>query len=95
VTEASIAAAKTQLTRLIQAAERGEAVHITRRGRPVAVLLSEDAYRRLSQGREQQDFWSLVSEMRADPAFEPVDWSREDVDAWRDRGPGRDFRWPE
>jgi len=93
--ESSIAEAKTQLTRLIYQAERGEAVHITRRGRPVAVLLSEGEYARLSQGQGQSDFWNLIAEMRADPAFEPVDWTHEQVDSWRDRQPGPEFDWPE
>lgn len=93
--ETSIAEAKTQLTRLIHQAERGEAVHITRRGKPVAVLLSEDEYARLCRRREQRDFWELITEMRADPAFEPVDWTDEEVDAWRDRQPAREFEWPE
>ena len=93
--ETSIAEAKTQLTRLIHKAQRGEAVHITRRGKPVAVLLSEDEYDRLRQGQEQRDFWGLIEEMRADPTFEPVDWSREEVDSWRDRRPAREFEWPE
>ena len=93
--ETSIAEAKTQLTRLIHQAERGEAVHITRRGKPVAVLLSEDEYARLRQRPEQRDFWDLITEMRADPAFEPVDWTDEKVDAWRDRQPAREFEWPE
>jgi prevent-host-death family protein len=93
--ETSIAEAKTQLTRLIHEAERGEAVHITRRGRPVAVLLSEDAYARLRQGQGQRDFWDLITEMRADPAFEPVDWSEDEIDSWRDRQPAQTFEWPE
>lgn len=93
--ETSIADAKTQLTRLIHQVERGEAVHITRRGKPVAVLLSEDEYARLCQSQEQRDFWDLIEEMRADPAFAPVDWSGEEVDSWRDRRPAREFEWPE
>lgn len=93
--ETSIAEAKTHLTRLIHRAERGEAVHITRRGKPVAVLLSEDEYARLRQGQEQRNFWDLIAEMRADPGFEPVDWSKEEVDSWRDRLPAREFEWPE
>lgn len=93
--QTSIADAKTQLTRLIHQAEQGEAVHITRRGKPVAVLLSEDEYERLRQGREQRNFWDLIAEMRADPAFEPVDWSQGEVDSWRDRQPLREFEWPE
>ena len=95
MSETSIAEAKTQLTRFICQAERGEVVHITRRGKPVAVLLSEDEYGRLRQGQEQRNFWDLIMEMRADPAFEPIDWSREEVGSWRDRRPAREFEWPE
>jgi antitoxin Phd len=95
MSETSIAEAKTQLTRLIHQAECGEAVHITRRGKPVAVLLSEDEYARLRQGQEQRNFWDLIAEMRADPGFEPVDWSKEEIDSWRDRRPAREIEWPE
>lgn len=95
MSQASIAEAKSQLTRLIHEVERGQAVHITRRGRPVAVLLSEDAYAHLLQGRVQGNFWDLVQEMRSDARFEPVDWSREEVDALRDRCPTEGFAWPE
>lgn len=95
MSETSIAEAKTQLTRLIHQAEQGQAVHITRRGKPVAVLLSEDEYARLRKGQEGRNFGDLIAEMRADPAFEPVDWSKEEVDSWRDRRPAREFEWPE
>jgi prevent-host-death family protein len=95
MSETSIAEAKTQLTRLIHQAERGEAVHITRRGKPVAVLLSEDEYARLRQGQEQRNFGDLIAEMRSDSGFEPIDWSKEEVDSWRDRRPAREFEWPE
>lgn len=44
---ASVAQAKNNLPNLIQQAELGEAVHITRRGHPVAVLLSEREFARL------------------------------------------------
>jgi len=93
--EASIADAKNRLTRLIHQAERGEAVHITRRGKPVAVLVSEDEYARLRQGQYQPDFWDLIVKMRAAPDFVPVDWSPETVDGWRDRRPAPGFEWPE
>jgi len=93
--ETSIAEAQSQLTRLIHQAERGEAVHITRRGKPVAVLLSEDEYARLRQGQKQHNFWDLIVEMRSDPAFEPVDWTPEEIESWRDRRPTREFEWPE
>ncbi len=94
--ETSIAEAKNQLTRLIHQAERGDAVHITRRGRPVAVLLSEAEYARLSRGTTRPTFWEAIQAMRADPDFEPVDLEHEEIASWRDRaGGGRDFEWPE
>lgn len=95
MTETSIADAKTQFTRLIHQAEQGEAVHITRRGKPVAVLLSEDEYARLCRGQTPRDFWDLITEMRADPAFEPANWSDEEIDSWRDHQPARTFEWRE
>ena len=95
MSETSVAEAKTQLTRLIRQAERSDAVHITRRGKPVAVLLSEDEYARLCRGKGQCDFWDLIAEMRANPMFEPIDWSRGEIDSWRDYRPVQDFEWPE
>ena len=44
MSQVSIAEAKNALTRLIYEAERGEAIHITRRGKPVVVLVSEEEY---------------------------------------------------
>lgn len=95
MSEASIVEAKTQFTRLVSRAELGEAVHITRRGKPVAVLLSEAEYARLCQGEAHRGFWDQIVEMRDDPAFEPIEWSLEDVNAWRDRRPTQAFAWPE
>jgi prevent-host-death family protein len=40
----SLSEAKAQLAGLVHAAESGEAVHISRHGKAVAVLLSEQAY---------------------------------------------------
>jgi prevent-host-death family protein len=48
----SIAEAKSQFAQLVNQAESGQAVRITRRGRPVAVLMSEAEYERLSTPRE-------------------------------------------
>jgi prevent-host-death family protein len=93
MTQISIAEAKNALTRLIHEAEQGQAIHITRRGKPVAVLVSEDEYERLKTGEKKKDFWQAIQEMRADPNFEPVDLSLEEVDSWRDKSPGREFSW--
>ena len=61
----SIAEAKSQLPRMVHAAEAGEAVHITRHGKPVAVLLSEAEYARLRAGRDAaKSSWDAVREWR-------------------------------
>jgi prevent-host-death family protein len=94
--ETSIAEARTRLTRLIYQAERGDAAHITRRGRPVAVLLSEAEYGRLSRGADRPTFWDAIREMRADPEFEPIDLQSEEIESWRDRAAqDRGFEWAE
>ena len=67
----SIAEARNTLTRLIHKAEDGEPVHITRHGKPVAVLVSRDEYERLSSGAPKKDFWQAVEDWRAQAGF---DW---------------------
>ena len=91
--QVSIAEAKNTLTRLIYEAERGEAVHITRRGKPVAVLVSEAAYERLTAGVQQKDVWQAIQEWRAQARFDWPELTPEEVDSWRDRSPGREFTW--
>jgi prevent-host-death family protein len=86
--EYSIAHAKDHLTEAVRAAEAGEPVTLTRRGRPVAVIVSEAEYRRLAGPRG--DFWTALQEFRAtfDSArdgIEPEYW-----ESLRDRSPGRD-----
>lgn len=86
--EYSIAHAKDHLPEAVRAAETGEPVTLTRRGRPVAVILSETEYRRLAGPRG--DFWTALQEFRAtvDSArhgIEPEYW-----ESLRDRSPGGD-----
>lgn len=88
----SVALAKAQLAGLIHAAEAGEVVRISRRGKPVAVLLSEGAYRRLTGGGPVQDSWSAIQQWRAaGDTRQPSHWLEplDDSDAWRDRSPAR------
>ena len=68
MTETSIAEAKNQLTRLIYQAECGQAVHMTRCGRAVAVLLSEAEYARLSRGSARPLRYPQKSEPRGQSA---------------------------
>ena len=93
MTEVSVAEAKNTLTRLIHAAEHGETVHITRRGQPVAVLVSKDEYERLKSGEPKKDLWQSIQEWRAQASFDWPELTPEEVDSWRDRSPGREFSW--
>lgn len=52
MSEVSIADAKNHLSRIVLRAEAGKKVHITRRGKPVAVLLSMGNYARLTEPRQ-------------------------------------------
>ncbi len=88
----SIAEARDRLAALVHEAECGRPAELTRRGRPVAVILSLDAYRRLAQS-EQADFWSAYERFResVDPA-DLVDEPDPFADV-RDRSPGREPGW--
>ena len=52
MTDVSIAEAKSRFAQLVHRAEAGQPVRITRRGRAVAVLVSEADFARLSATRE-------------------------------------------
>ena len=93
MSQVSIAEAKNALTRLIYEAERGEAIHITRRGKPVVVLVSEEEYERLKAGEQKKDVWQALQEWRAQVSFDWPELTPEEVDSWRDRSPGREFSW--
>ncbi len=60
----SIAQAKDHLPRIVRAVERDGAVEITRRGRPVAILVSVQEYARL--GDRRVDFWQALEAFRRD-----------------------------
>ena len=55
----SIAAAKNNLSGLVHEAEQGHPVRLTRRGKPVAVLISTEQYERPSKPRKKIE-WSAA-----------------------------------
>jgi prevent-host-death family protein len=93
MSQVSIAEARNTLTHLIHEAERGEAIHITRHGKPVAVLLSEEAYEQLTSQEQPVDFWKAIQAWRAQASFAWPELTPDEVDSWRDRSPGREFTW--
>lgn len=89
MSEVSVAEAKNQFTRLVQQAEAGNAVHITRRGRPVAVLLSEHEYARLS--RPRQEFAEFLSTWRREMRERAIEFpDGSEFEGLRDKSPGRE-----
>lgn len=89
MSEVSIADAKNHLPRIVQEAERGEVVHITRRGKPVAVLLSDREYARLTEAR--RGFVDFAAEWRKNMLARGIEFPRDsDFAELRDNTAGRE-----
>jgi len=93
-----LSSAKAHLAGLVQAAEAGKVVHISRHGRPVAVLLSEQAYDALRSQKDGTSVWRAIAQWRGTsrPGRDD-DWplhsgaeGTQEVDAWRDRSSARE-----
>ncbi len=88
----SIADARSQLPKIINAAEKGDAAQLTRRGKAVAVLLSLKEYEALTtkgKGGLLQAF--KVHQSMAKEEDTPL--SDEEVDSWRSKETGRPLPW--
>ncbi len=86
----SIAEARENFTRVVNEAEEGERVELTRRGKPVAVLISLSEYGRVADAK--RSFWDSYEAFRSRHAGSDVDV--DDVfEGIRDPSPGRDFNW--
>ena len=83
----SIAEAKNRLPSIIHYVEKGPYVKLTRRGKPVAVLLSIQEYERLSL--RFSGFWSALSKFRQNIKDEDMEISDTDFEDLRDTGGGR------
>ncbi len=87
----TIAQARNHFPGLIHDAEKGNPVEITRRGKPVAVLVSVDAYRQMASSRPR--FWDVVSNFRDRIKAGRPGLGPKDLRDPRETGPGRDFKW--
>ena len=84
----SVAEARQNLARLIRDAERGRAVEITRRGQPVAVLLSASRY--LDLTGEARSFVAAVATIRKRLDVDRLGIGNEEFEGLRDAAPGRE-----
>jgi antitoxin Phd len=78
----SIAEAKNRLPTIIHYVEKGPSVELTRRGKPVAVLLSIQEYDRLS--RKYTGFWNAITEFRRKAENKGIEISDSDFKGLRD-----------
>jgi prevent-host-death family protein len=83
----SVAEARAHLPAVIDQAEAGEAVEITRRGRLVAVVLSREAFERLRAERPR--FGDAYRAFLARFPLDEVGLERDFAASVRDRSPGR------
>ena len=84
----TISEAKNRLPSIIHYVETGPSVELTRRGKPVAVLLSVQEYERLS--RKYTGFWNAVLEFRRKVESEGIEISDGDFKGLRDLSSGRE-----
>ena len=85
----SVADLRSDLAAALRRAEGGEAVEVTRRGRPVAVLLGLPQYERLRSARP--DFWTSYQGFRDSEDLEALGLDPDDLFAdARERSAGRD-----
>jgi prevent-host-death family protein len=88
----SITDARSQLPTIIHSVEKGVVAQFTRRGEPVAILLSLKEYETLllqRKGSLLQAFnaYRSLMEQTNDEFLD------EDVDSWRDKEEGRNLPW--
>jgi len=56
---------KNRFSAVVDEAETGEVVHISRHGKPVAVLISEQAYALLQGHQFRRGMWTVIADWRA------------------------------
>jgi antitoxin Phd len=83
----SIAEARDRFPAIVHDVERGTPIELTRRGKPVAVLMSVEEYRRLSPTKPS--FQEAYQRLRDRPEFRDVDVEPEVFEGIRDPSPGR------
>ncbi|MFQ5698499.1 MAG: type II toxin-antitoxin system Phd/YefM family antitoxin [Myxococcota bacterium] len=87
-TRVSVAEARQNFARLIRTAQRGKTIEITRRGEPVAVLLSSSGY--LALTGERPSFLEAVDLVRERLSVDRLGIGDEEFEGLRDDSPGRE-----
>lgn len=87
----SIAQARNDLARLVHQLERQPIIHLTRRGKPVAVLVSQREYERLTA--TQTHFWEAYAAFRNAVDLAALNIEPNVFDGVRDKSNGREMTW--
>jgi len=91
IKEYSIAEARNQFAAIVHDLRANPLIRLTRRGKPVAVLLAIEEYERLSAGRT--GFWETYEAFREGIDLAQLDLEPAIFEGLRDRSPGREMTW--
>jgi len=86
----TIADAKNNLSQLIHQLDAIDAIHLTRHGKPVAVMLSETNYRKLTQ--KNTSVYQAIQSWR-NQLDDECAWAEAELNALRAASQGREFLW--
>ena len=87
----SIAEARDHLTQLVRDAEKGLSVQLTRRGKPVAILVSLSEYERLQ--KRSMSFWEAFVQFKSEVDLKTMGIEPGTFERLRDRTKGREVGW--
>lgn len=87
----SLAEARDNLTAIVRDVEKTSPVELTRRGKPVAVILSIDEYRRLVT--PVGSFFSALEQFREEVDISAFELGPQLFTEIRDADPGREPAW--
>jgi PHD/YefM family antitoxin component YafN of YafNO toxin-antitoxin module len=86
----TIASAKNNLPQLIYDLESEDAIHLTRHGRPVAVMLSEANYQKLT--RHKNNLYSTIQQWRM-VLQNDIAFTETELNSLRKASSEREFSW--
>ncbi len=88
----SVAEARNRFAEIVHDLGKTASVEVTRRGKPVAVLISIEEYERLCSRRP--DFWEAYQAFRKEFDLDNLNMDPDEIFAdVRDKSPGREVNW--
>jgi antitoxin Phd len=84
----SIAEARQNLAAIVHELEKKPVIELTRRGEPVAVMMSIEEYTQMKESR--RDFWAAYQKFRKEVNLEELNIDDSVFEGLRDKSPGRE-----